>query len=87
VGGSSVEKEKADSKRLVQVDRELWRVSKKREKARVGEKRKRKEREREQKKKRRERVGVSTHIYPPPSNVRPRTSKTRVGAPSSRYGV
>jgi hypothetical protein len=45
-----------------------------------GRKRERKEREKREKGKEREkRIGVSTHLYPPPSDVRPRTSKTSVG--------
>ena len=34
-----------------------------------------------------DRVGVSTHIYPPPSDVRPRTSKTSVCVVYSALGV
>ena len=43
--------------------------------------------EKEKEKRERKKERVSTHIYPPPGNVRPRTSKMGVSGSSSRYDV
>ena len=63
------------------MERERWREEwGKREK-------KRKREQKEKKRKERERERVSTHIYLPSSDVRPRTSRTSVDDSSSGYGV
>ena len=52
-----------------------------------GRERKRERESKRKKRKERERERVSTHIYLPSSDVRPRTSRTSVGDSSSGYGV
>jgi hypothetical protein len=74
--GHRVEKEKTVSKWLVSEER-VGGYQWEREKLR-GSKEKGKKREREREKRKKERKGrkrdrVSTHIYPPPRDVRPRT--------------
>ena len=80
--GRSVKKEN-QNKVISPYKSRVGRVSKKgserkgRERKREKERREEEKRERkkEKREKERERVRVSTHIYPPPSDVHPRTSE------------
>src|ERR1700679_608307 len=68
------------AKSMISPRRRLEGIDEKRERQSEGKKEKRKEREKREKGKEKEkRIRVSTHLYPPPSDVRPRTSRTSVG--------
>jgi len=72
----SVGKEGTESKGL--VHKEGWEGIDKKRRVREVRKGKRKGKREKKRERERERVRVSTHIYPPPSDVHPRTSKVSV---------
>src|SRR5271168_1847173 len=72
----SVGKEGTESKGL--VHKEGWEGIDKKRRVREVRKGKRKGKREKKRERESERVRVSTHIYPPPSDVRPRTSKVSV---------